>query len=693
MSVISELRRRQVFRAAAWYGGLAWLAIEVASTVFPQFGLPEWSVRAVIVAAMLGLPVAVALAWWFDLSAMGLRREVDATPPAATADSGHAATAAAPSALWRMPSFWIALVIGAGVAITAQQAWQRIVRPAAGERPGLAVLPFANLSPDPANAYFADGLHEEILATFARAGGLRVISRTSVQTYRDTSRNLRQIADALDVSLILEGSVRRDGDDLRLTLQLIDGRTDEHVWAETYDRKFRDALALQRAVAEQVVAAIGATLTPTEQRLIAASAPSNPEAYEFYLHALTRWNQFASEPELRLLIGLLDRTIELDPGFALAYALRAKARVWFVTAHAAAAGTKLSEGARADIARALELESDLPEALAARGLYSTYVTRDAAAGLEDLMRAIAVAPNDPDTHNAAGLTLRRLGRFDEAVEQFRAAMELAPAEANFGFRTRETLHNLGRLDEAREVSGTLQRRFPELPYGYLHPYWYRCLEGGDLTGWREELERRAEQLPPDALAIHRERFLLCTGDIAGLASLLEQTPADSEFGEDRDYRLGVVYMALGDPGRARPHLLAAAAQAVRTPDDAWTQVRSAVAMELLGRRAAALAAADEAIRLSSQDYDAVNGPLIAFDRAWVLIRSGSRAEEGYVELGRWLGGYQLQPGAMTMEPLWLILRNDARVQQIFAAAMEKQNAGAAKRSAVTPPAPAVAPSR
>ena len=312
MSFVSELRRRQVFRTAAWYGGLAWLAVEVADTVFPRFGLPDWSVRAVIVGAALGLPLALALAWSFDLSALGIRRETGVVPAPSDRAGFPSARSAVP--LWRVPSFWIALAIAVGLTVSAQQAWQRLIRPAFGERPGLAVLPFANLSPDPANAYFADGLHEEILATFARAGGLRVISRTSVQEYRDPKRNLREIADALGVSLILEGSVRREGDDLRLTLQLIDGRTDEHLWAETYDRKFRDALQLQRAVAEQVVAAIGATLTPTEQRLIAASAPSNPEAYEFYLHALTRWNQFASEPELRLLIGLLDRTIELDPG-------------------------------------------------------------------------------------------------------------------------------------------------------------------------------------------------------------------------------------------------------------------------------------------------------------------------------------------------------------------------------------------
>ena len=206
MSFVSELRRRQVFRTAAWYGGLAWLAVEVADTVFPRFGLPDWSVRAVIVGAALGLPLALALAWSFDLSALGIRRETGVVPAPSDRAGFPSARSAAP--LWRIPSFWIALAIAVGLTVSAQQAWQRLIRPAFGERPGLAVLPFANLSPDPENAYFADGLHEEILAALARAGGLRVISRTSVQEYRDPKRNLREIADALDVSLILEGSVR-----------------------------------------------------------------------------------------------------------------------------------------------------------------------------------------------------------------------------------------------------------------------------------------------------------------------------------------------------------------------------------------------------------------------------------------------------------------------------------------------------
>ncbi len=257
---------------------------------------------------------------------------------------------------WRIPSLWISLALGAGLALSVQQAWRHLVRPDLDERPALAVLPFANLSPDPANAYFADGLHEEVLATLARAGGLRVISRTSVQEFRDSKRNLKEIADALGVSLILEGSVRRSGDDLRLTLQLIDGRTDEHLWTETYDRKFRESLDLQQSIAGQVVAAIGATLSPAEQRLIDRATPTVPEAYDAYLHALALASQYATEAEFGVVLALLDRSIGLDPTFAPAYALRAKTRIWFHAVFGLEDMT-LTDAASGDIERALELRA------------------------------------------------------------------------------------------------------------------------------------------------------------------------------------------------------------------------------------------------------------------------------------------------------------------------------------------------
>ena len=661
MSLVTELRRRQVFRAAAWYAAAAWVAIQVASTIVPNFGLPEWSVRAVIVAAVLGLPVALALAWFFDVSALGLRRETVAPRE----EPRRSAEVTAPvAALWRIPSFWIALVLGAGLAVSAQQAWQKLIRPAFGERPGLAVLPFANLSPDPENAYFADGLHEEILATLARAGGLRVISRTSVQEYRDPKRNLREIAKALDVTLILEGSVRRSGDDLRLTVQLIDGRTDEHLWAETYDRKFQDALQLQRAVAQQVVAEIGAKLTPAEERLIAKAPTANPEAYERYLQALALFGrQDFEEMELRNVERLLSEAIERDPKFAVAYALRAKARVRLQ--HSGWGSPGLADRARTDIEQAFALHPELPEALVARGLYRTWVSQEAARGLDDLMRALEMVPNDADTHHTAALALRRLGRFDEALEQFELAEELAPGLIGYQYDRAFTLLGLKRYDEALQAIQSLIDGHPTLTWPLMARYWMRFAKTGDATGWREEWDRLAPTMDKSDRAIIAYVMFTCSGDLPGLIQWYEDAAPDEVAGS-RDYTLGVAYSAVGDAVSARPHL-EIVAQVARDPTSPSSNAEAAVALELLGEHALAMQAIDEAVRRVPESRDAAAGPSVAMLRAWILIHSGTRVEEGYAELERLLGAFGVVPRFVAVDPLWRLLSDDARVQKIIQA--------------------------
>jgi TolB-like protein/Tfp pilus assembly protein PilF len=657
MSFVSELRRRQVFRTAAWYGGLAWLAVEIANTVFPQFGLPDWSVRAVIVAVVLGLPIAVILAWSFDLTATGARREDSAAAAAANDTRPVPATP-----FWRIPSLWLSLALGAGLALSVQQAWRHLVRPDLDERPALAVLPFANLSPDPENAYFADGLHEEVLATLARAGGLRVISRTSVQEFRDSKRNLKEIADALGVSLILEGSVRRDGDDLRLTLQLIDGRTDEHLWAETYDRKFRESLDLQQSIAGQVVAAIGATLSPAEQRLIGRATPTVPEAYDAYLHALALASQYATEAEFGVVLALLDRSIGLDPTFAPAYALRAKTRIWFHAVFGLDEQTQ-TDAASSDIKRALQLEPGLPDALVARGLFHTYVAQDPERALEDLSRALELAPSDADTHNVAGLTLRRLGRFDEAIAHFTEAARLAPGDERYDFRVAQTLTWLGRIDEAERERQRLVERYPADPLPRLYAFAIRFLATGRIDGFREEFERVAAMIEEPARTEAAVYMLTMVGDLPGLAATLESATAQ---GRDRArLDLATTYLALGDEARARPILEATVVEAIRLPDDAFAVAEGAVALELLGRTDEALRSADRAVQLAPERLDAVNAPQVAMLRAWVLIHSGARADEGYREFERLIGSINLQPRWVAATPLWRLLRDDQRVQQIL----------------------------
>ena len=561
--------------------------------------------------------------------------------------------------------------------MSAQQAWQRLVRPAFGERPGLAVLPFANLSPDPENAYFADGLHEEILARLARAGGLRVISRTSVQEYRDPTRNLREIADALDVSLILEGSVRRVGDDVRLTVQLIDGRSDEHLWTETYDRKVENALELQKVVALQIVSELGASLSPTERRLIEHASPSVPEAYDRYLHALALYAAVGHGSEIERRRSDIERrlseTLDLDPAFALAYALRAKTRVQMLgDVGDDDAKDRLSEAARGDIDRALVLQPDLPEALAARGLYHTYVSIDPARGLEDLLRALSIAPNDVDSHGIAGMTLRRLGRFDEALVHLERAEGLAPGRSGWGAWAAATLTRLGRYDEADRAWLMAIQRYPTLPNARLGRYLNRFLATGETAGWREEHDRLLRASPGESSLGGRTKWMLiCTGDFAGQIALYESASEGDLAPEPLDYLLGVMHTAAGHPDRARPYLTKVASKPL-TPDGyGYEYVFAAVALELLGRRAEALRAADEAVRLAPEARDAVNAPQVAMLRAWVLIRSGERAEEGYAEFERLLGGYALQPRWVAALPEWRLLRDDARVQQIIREAIAK----------------------
>jgi TolB-like protein len=660
MALLTELRNRGVLRAAAWYAAAAWVLIQVASTVFPQFDLPTWSVRAVIVIALLGLPVALLAAWVFEITPAGIRR---------TDSADENARAMARGPLWREPSLWIALAAGALFVIGAQQAWQRLVKPSFGEGPRLAVLPFANLSPAPEHAYFADGLHEEVLSNLAHVPSLRLISRTSVLEYRDTTRKLRDIARDLDVPLIVEGSVRRAGDEVRITLQLIDARTDEHLWAKTYDRTFRDVLRLQELVAQQITGELSAALSIKLQPTSARAGTAVPEAYDRYIHALAL---FEGSDEMEPVLALLDEAIALDPEFAQAYAQRARIRVYslaggFISAEAA-------EHARADIERALALQPGLPEALVARGVYLTYVTRDPERAIEEVRRALAVNPSSVHAHSIAAATLRRLGRADEALIHFEQAALLDPASHGRRIDYVSSLLGFGRFDEAQRVLQQAIERFPAWPGPRLAFYNARFQATGMTDGWREAHARLYSQgsNPLGDSGPQTWIMLTCLGDFAGLISMLEEGDAGGMYLGTREYQLGMTYLAAGNKERARP-LLTAVAERRPEPGRAESPqelVERAVALDLIGRSREALRTADAAIPLLPK-HDATNNPSVYMTRSWVLIRSGVRAEEGYSELKRWLGSWGQQPRWISVSLPWVLLRDDARTQQIIRDALSK----------------------
>jgi tetratricopeptide (TPR) repeat protein len=484
-----------------------------------------------------------------------------------------------------------------------------------------------------------------------------------VQEYRDAKRNLREIADALGVSLILEGSVRRDGDDLRLALQLVDGRTDEQLWSQTYDRKFRDTLQLQRVVARQIAAAVGARLTPDERKRLEGAPTDVPEAYEHYLEALARSGDM--EPSrLAAAARAADAAIALDPEFAQAHALRARVALSLFNSGAGRAGDV--ERARADVARALDLQPDSPDVIATDAYLSVYADLDPVGALAKLSRAAVAAPNDDRIHAMTAFALRRLGRVDDALEQFEMAEALAPDQ--YQLLIIETLIEAKRYAEAQRIMEPFLLRHADSPWIPNYGPWLRYLATGDTTGWREQWTQRAPRMSPMERGIQTHFTLQALGDLPGLIEHYENAPDDGLY-VARDYALGVLHAATGDWNRARPHLEAIAAKGRNTPfppdDGTFNVLEAAVALELLGEHAAAVRAADEAVRRRPESRDATNGGDVALRHAWVLIHSGVRSEEGYAELARLMNAYAIHPRMVAVDPLWLMLRDDPRVRQIL----------------------------
>src|SRR5258705_7175927 len=284
----AELKRRNVYKVAVAYAVVAWLLIQVATQVFPFFEIPNWAVRLVVLAMIAGFPIALIIAWAFELTPEGLKRTEDVDPDAQTRTKPHV---------------WIyVVVVGAAVSIglfflgryssgnnaASGSASEELRRDkhsqaATAQQKSIAILPFENLSRDPDNAYFCEGVQDEILTRLAKVADLKVISRTSTQHFKSTPDNLPQIAKQLGVAHILEGSVQKSNDQVRVNVQLINALTDAHLWAETFDRKLTDIFAVESEIAKAIAETLQARLTGSEKSSIAKTPTVNPEAYELYL--------------------------------------------------------------------------------------------------------------------------------------------------------------------------------------------------------------------------------------------------------------------------------------------------------------------------------------------------------------------------------------------------------------------------
>jgi TolB-like protein len=405
-----EVKRRKVYRVAAAYIIAAGGIIQLASATFPAWELPNWSLRLVIILLLVGFPIALILAWAFDITPQGIR----ATP-----------STTSPRTSW---SRNIAMLIATGVVISAAAGFFLLPRLAAHKvDKSIAVLPFENLSDEKENAYFADGIQDDLLTNLSKIGDLRVISRTSVMQYRGRPTNLRDIGKALGVSNILEGSVRRSGNKVRVNVQLIDANTDEHIWANDYDKDVTNVFDLQSDLAREIANALKAELSPAEKSQMTTKPTENGEAYLAFVQAHDLSCAVEDLSKLKQSAQLYQRAIDLDPNFALAFARYSQLEGWMMRTHDASPEHR--EKARALAERALQLQPDLPEAHLALGFSYYWGDNNYEAALKEFEIAKRALPNESEVYLAIGAIQRRQGKWAESTANLEKAVSLNPKDA------------------------------------------------------------------------------------------------------------------------------------------------------------------------------------------------------------------------------------------------------------------------
>ena len=655
-----EVKRRKVYRVAAAYIIAAGGIIQLASATFPAWELPNWSLRLVILLLLVGFPIALIFAWAFDITAQGIRATPD-TPAPMTRRRRN-----------------VIMLIATGVVISAATGFFLLPRVAAHKvDKSIAVLPFENLSDEKENAYFADGIQDDVLTNLSKLSDLRVISRTSVMQYRGRPTNLREIGKALGVSNILEGSVRRSGNRVRVNVQLIDANTDEHVWANDYDRDVTDVFAIQSDLAREIADMLQAKLSPAEKSQMTRKPTENGEAYLAFVQAHDLSCAMEDLTKLKQSEQLYQRAIELDPNFALAFARYSQLESWMVRTHDASSDHR--EKARTLAERALQLQPDLPEAHLALGSSYYYGDNNYEAALKEFEIAQRALPNESEVYLAIGAIQRRQGKWAESTANLEKAVSLNPKDI---WPLQNLAFNYQMLRNFDAANKTIDRALQIDPQGIS--LWgikakFAIGEKGDLSVGEKLLEK-AKSFPMSS----EERVMM----IGGQANLLlaqrkyqevlqlGATVPDDTFAAVpgslayKYYPLGIAHKALGDDAAARIAFLKAKnileEQLKQKPDDADLRVQFAKLLAWLGEKDAAVAEAQRAMDLRPESKDAFEGPQITEQVAEVYTILGDHARA--IEL---LDELLSRPSELTsqrlkLDPAWDPLRNDPAFQALFA---------------------------
>ncbi len=679
-SFFAELKRRNVYKVAVAYAVVSWLLIQVATQVFPFFEIPNWAVRLVVLLLILGFPVALLLSWAFEITPEGIKRESEVAHEQSTVrHTGRRIVGLTIVVAVIAAGLLVFQLVRSKSAVTPRPVTQPEARPgfqseaATVSAKSIAVLPFDNLSDDKSNAYFAEGIQDEILTRLSKIASLKVISRSSTQKYKSSPDNLRDVGKQLGVANLLEGSVQKIANAVHVNVQLIRAATDEHLWAESYNRKLDDVFEVEGEVASAIADQLNAKLSGTEQKAVTEKPTQNTAAYDAYLRGLAiEHTQYGYEAYQQAARDYME-AVQLDPNFAFAWARLAVLRS-FLYFNAVDPNTNTAGAVKEAADRAMALAPEAGESWIAQGAYRYRVLRDFAGAVTAYKQAQIRLPNNSYLLQNLAFVQRRLGLWQEAEATFKKALELDPRDFQLlGSLGGEFYAYLRRFDDARIAMDRALEISPDSA-SVRASKAVTFQNEGRLDEAAQELGKIPADATDDFVVAPRIVQAMYERNFDGAISLIEQKLSSIPAGQPLDaitelalVQLGFCQQWTGRDEDAR-RSFSRAIDAIKPkpdspvpPDANGTPNTLALAYAGLGEKEKALEQAQRAIK--DYETDAVNKPWSETTLAQIQARFGDR-DAAIAALPHLL---EVPAGITTSDlkfnPFWDPLRKNPRFQK------------------------------
>jgi len=658
MSFFEELKKRKVYRTAAAYAVVAFIIMQIIEIVFPMFGIPDWAGRMVIIILFLGIPITIVFSWMYDVGEKGMVR----SKPMMVGEDEDSRGFLARKRSW--------FLVGGSVLIillgyrSAGTVFGYKLGKITDNRQSIAVLPFDNMSEGENDDYFSDGITEDIISYLSKVKGLKVISRTSVMQYKDSKMNIRDIAKELGVANILEGSVRRAGDQVRITGQLIDAKTDAHLWADIYDRKISDIFKVQSEVAKSIASTLGAELTSDEAKELASAKEINPMAYDYYLRSDIGGS--SNKDEIEQSIRYLEKALEYEPEYIDAITALASWHGWMYFLGLDRTDSRLEENKKY-LEMAKSMAPDDPSVIEEEGVYYYRMFRDYNKAFELYDKANL---KSADSFSRRAWVLRRLGQWEECIAYIWKAIDLNPKQAYYYRELGGTYNAIRNYDKALEVLNTSIELVPNDYETHLNKADWLYLRGlGDLKRAYNAFKDAEEQVGRGKYAWQLMKVDIYAGDYKKAHERLSSIPDEELVWQgyllSKNMVRGQLYYDEGKFEEAKPYLLKAELKYENWIDDKPNDARGFVALSKvkawLGKKSEAVNYARKATSILPIHKDYLSGPSYLRNLAYIyaIVGENELATKELEYLSTVNNGIGM--GTLRLDPVFEEVRKDPRI--------------------------------